>query len=428
MDLKLVTTPVNAKVFKDLLRESNYDPAEIEFLVDGFTNGFDIHYYGPINRQDTAQNLPFQAGVGDKTDVWTKIMEEVKCHRYAGPFKTIPFKNYIQSPIGLVPKAGGKTRLIFHLSYDFKNSGNLSVNHYTPHHLCTVQYPDLDHAISNSFKWKKESTSGIIFYSKTDLKSAFRILPLKFNCLRWLILKAQYPITGEMFYFIEKNLPFGHSISCSHFQRFSNALRHIMEYKMSMTLFCTNYLDNFIFISSTLENCNKLVRNFLDLCSKIGVPVAIEKTEWANSVMTFLGLLLDGKNFVIGIPEDKRIRALNWIRSMISRRKSVKELEKMTGFLNFLNRVVFPGRAFTRRMYSKFSNLTDSLKPYHHVRLDSEFKEDCHMWEIFLTDTSTYSVARSFVDLKLKEETAEQLFFYNDANANRKFRTRSHIQ
>ena len=45
-------------------------------------------------------------------------MKEVKEGRYAGPFESIPFDSYIQSPIGLVPKDGGKdTRLIFHLSY-----------------------------------------------------------------------------------------------------------------------------------------------------------------------------------------------------------------------------------------------------------------------------------------------------------------------
>ena len=37
-------------------------------------------------------------------------MKEVKLGRVAGPFLKVPFDNYIQSPIGLVPKAGGGTR------------------------------------------------------------------------------------------------------------------------------------------------------------------------------------------------------------------------------------------------------------------------------------------------------------------------------
>ena len=35
-------------------------------------------------------------------------MKEVEAKHYAGPFKTIPFENFIQSPIGLVPKDNGK--------------------------------------------------------------------------------------------------------------------------------------------------------------------------------------------------------------------------------------------------------------------------------------------------------------------------------
>ena len=75
-------------------------------------------------------------------------MKEVHLKRVAGPFKEIPFTNFIQSPIGLVPKAGSdQTRLIFHLSYEFKLDGEASksVNACTPRELCSVTYKDIDH-------------------------------------------------------------------------------------------------------------------------------------------------------------------------------------------------------------------------------------------------------------------------------------------
>ena len=50
----------------------------------------------------TAPNLKFR--VGNPTILWNKVMKEVGLGRYAGPFKQIPFNNYIQSPIGLVEK------------------------------------------------------------------------------------------------------------------------------------------------------------------------------------------------------------------------------------------------------------------------------------------------------------------------------------
>ena len=111
---------------------------EIDFLHDGFTNGFDIGYQGPKQRQSSSANIPLT--IRSKTELWNKIMKEVQLNRVAGSFEQIAFENYIQSPIGLVPKAGGKTRLIFHLSFDFDDAQNRSLNHYTPKELCSMRY------------------------------------------------------------------------------------------------------------------------------------------------------------------------------------------------------------------------------------------------------------------------------------------------
>ena len=110
MDLDSIITPVNADVLHELLQISEYDENEIDFLVNGFHNGFDIGYEGPQNCTDLSRNIPFQ--VGSHEEMWSKIMKEVKLGRFAGPYESIPFDNYVQSPIGLVPKKGGKTRLI----------------------------------------------------------------------------------------------------------------------------------------------------------------------------------------------------------------------------------------------------------------------------------------------------------------------------
>ena len=64
-------------------------------------------------------------------------MKEVQLKRYAGPYGDIPYEYYIQSPIGLVPKDGGKdVQLIFHLSHP--RSGTTSLNANTPKDVCVV--------------------------------------------------------------------------------------------------------------------------------------------------------------------------------------------------------------------------------------------------------------------------------------------------
>ena len=128
------------------LEESGYDEHEIEYLKQGFTQGFDIGYKGKTDRRNTAKNIPLR--VGNKTILWNKLIKEVKLKRIAGPYDQVPYEHFIQSPIGLVPKAGNteQTRLIFHLSYDF-NEEERSLNFYTPEEDCSVKYNDLESAV-----------------------------------------------------------------------------------------------------------------------------------------------------------------------------------------------------------------------------------------------------------------------------------------
>ena len=122
-------------------------------------------------------------------------MKEVKERRYAGPFKNPPCTNYVQSPLGLVPKAGGKTRLIFHLSYDFgPGESEKSINALTPAELCTVKYRDLDHAILNCIDLLRQANDqGIVVFTKTDCSNAFRLAPVLVAQRCLLIMVAVHP-------------------------------------------------------------------------------------------------------------------------------------------------------------------------------------------------------------------------------------------
>ena len=223
-DLESVISPVNVDEFEKLLIESMYDKSETEFLIDGFKNGFSLEYKGDRDVKICSPNLKFRE-VGSPMELWNKVMKEVKKNRYAGPFEEVPFEHYIQSPIGLVPKDNGKdTRLIFHLSYP--RGRGISVNANTPKELCKVKYPDFNKAIQLCLRQGKNCK-----IAKSDMQSAFRNLGMKKRDWKFLVMKATSPLDGKTYYFVDKCLPFGASISCSHFQRFSNAIKHIVQFK-----------------------------------------------------------------------------------------------------------------------------------------------------------------------------------------------------
>ena len=161
-NLTNIVTPVNADNLEKLLRDTQYDKEKTRYLVSGFKNGFEIGYESPTNRCDYSNNLPLR--IGTHADIWEKIMKEVKLERYAGPYEQVPFETFIQSPIGLVPKDNGtKTRLIFHLSYDFKRKGEKvanSINHHTLAEKSSVTYQDIDFAVANCINLHKQFKAG----------------------------------------------------------------------------------------------------------------------------------------------------------------------------------------------------------------------------------------------------------------------------
>ena len=406
-DLDNIVTPVKVKILKRILKEVGYNPKKTKYLIRGFSKGFSIGYKGKrVGMKQVAPNLPIR--VGSETHLWNKVMKEVKLKRYAGPFEEPPFDSYIQSPIGLVPKDNGKdTRLIFHLSFprNSKNSDVKSVNECIPESECSVHYPDFQEAIKLC-----QEAGKFCFASKSDMKSAFRNLPLLVKNFCLLLMKAKNPQDGKTYWFVEKCLPFGSGSSCKIFQEFSDAIAFVITKRTRKEN--VNYLDDFLFIAFLKECCNFQVNSFIDLCKEINFPVAMEKTVWADQIIVFLGLLIDNVNQVVCIPFDKIQRAKEMILAILKNKKrktTVLQIQRLTGFLNFLCKCVIPGRVFTIRLYSLVSS---KLQPHHHVKIPLDIVEDLKMWLEFLEGSQCYY--RPFMDFL--DWTADDILMYSDAS------------
>ena len=242
------------------------------------------------------------------------------------------------------------------------------------------------------------------------MDSAFRNLGIKVSQFNLLILAARSPFDNQLYYFVDKCLPFGASISCSHFQRGSNCIAHIVRVKC-MGCPNVNYLDDYLFAHLLRSLCDYQISTFLEVCDSINFPVSMDKTTWGTTLLPFLGLLIGTIRQLVSIPVDEVERAQTLIMEILSSRKTtVHKLQKLCGFLNFLCKCIVPGRAFTRRLYSMIS---PAFAAHHHINVNHEMKEDLRVWLEFLANPIVY--CRPFLDYSTTL-VADKLDWYTDAS------------
>lgn len=389
-------TPVNPNKLDTYL--NGYDVAARKYLIEGFTQGFCLQYHGDREYQ----NSPNLKSVLENPDiVKEKLSKEIKLGRIKGPFQSLPISNLKLSPLGLVPKKTSEDfRLIHHLSYP--RSDSTSVNNGISPDFSTVQYAGIQEAINQL----KLCGTGA-FMSKTDIKSAFRIIPVH---------ESDYNLLGfsfQNFYYYDTCLPMGCSSSCKIFETFSTALEWIAIQKLGCT-HVVHILDDFFFIEKTYDAAFSSLQAFMNMCDSIGVPLAQEKTFLPSQQMSFVGIQLDSLTSTASLPYDKVLKAKEVLEVFLSKKKcTLKELQSLIGLLNFACSVVLPGRPFLRRLI----NLTIGVKqPFHHIRLTAEVKADLTLWLKFLNNFNGRTI---FLDEKFLSSDTLQL--YTDASTTRGF-------
>ena len=218
---------------------------------------------------------------------------------------------------------------------------------------------------------------------KTDIKSAFRIIPIH---------RSDFPLLGmkwdNQFYY-DVCLPMGLSSSCAIFEAFSSSLEWISVHRFGASG-VLHILDDFLFIAKTEIKCRTDLSNFLHLCGYLGVPIAQEKTVGPSQVIQFVGITLDSVRQEARLLEDKLQKCRLLLQSFYKHHKvTLRELQFLLGLLNFTCSVIVPGRPFLRRMI----DLTVSVRRTHHcIRLSKGTKHDITVWLNFLSAFNGRSV------------------------------------
>lgn len=229
-------------------------------MLKGFVHNFSIRCFSSLF---SLRSLNLKSTTDNPSGINDKLRNELAAVRIVGPFDVPPFEPFRVSPLGIIPKKSpGEFRLILHLSYPH----GFSVNDGIPKELASVRYTTIDDAIGLI-----KSLGQGCFLAKADIKSTFRIIPVTSS--DFLLLGMEWQ--GK-FYF-HTCLPMESASSCNIFETFSTALEWIAKNKLHF-LAVIHILADYLFLGPSEAKCTIDLKNFLNLCHQIGIPIANEKT------------------------------------------------------------------------------------------------------------------------------------------------------
>ena len=124
--------------------------------------------------------------------------------------------------------------------------------------------------------------------------------------------------------------------------------------------------------------CAQSVQDMLQLCSTLGVSVAMDKLEGPSTVITYLGIELDSQQRKLHLPPAKLNDDLQELESWFGHRKTSKRrLLSLIEKLSFAAKVVPAGRPAGRLFLRHLINLSTTVSQFHHhITLNSQAQAD----------------------------------------------------
>ena len=243
-------------------------------------------------------------------------------------------------PLGAVPKKSSDTwRLILHLS----SPEGSSIKDGIPPDDFRLHYISVGTTIKHILALGHSCS-----LAKFDIKSAFRLIPVHPD--DWELLGMHWNNS------LDTVLPFDLHSAPFLFNQIANGLEWILKSHGIPVLL--HYLNDFFIIAQTHHLCGAYLELATTLCSRLGAPLADDKTEGLATLLTFLGIELNTTTMEARLPPQKLSRLVAMISDWLSRHSASKrELQSLLGHLYAASKVVVPGRTFVRRIVDQLKAL-----------------------------------------------------------------------
>lgn len=166
---------------------------------------------------------------------------------------------------------------------------------------------------------------------------------------------------------------FGLANAPSIFQRISRSIARMTQVRGFKII---SYLDDFLLMGYTEEECTNAQQILIELLTRLGFLVNWAKVVVPTKRVQFLGLLIDSELQQIVLPEDKLTQLENMANHFMSKKKITKrQLQVLAGHMDFAANAIYGARTFSRIFIDALAALK---RPSDHCRitkiLRSEFQ------------------------------------------------------
>ena len=393
-----------------VLADSHIDPApwsdllqgyfDRETLVSGLLFGWDFSTLPDPQPRDAPRNHPSAMDFPEAVDEY--VDTECSFSALAGPLpNNLPFKTF-RNPLGTVPKAGGKRRIIV----DCTQAGR-GINEWIPadQHRgkpAKVKLPTSEDICNAIARTRLRFPGQKIFLYKCDFSRYYRQFcacpsHAPFFCFEW---------RGSLY--IDRAWSFGNRGACLASQKYSEAVCWAFRTRVppspdtrnsGLACHCAApchcgdniaaaYIDDGIGVAPE-QNATWLFNAFVGLVTSLTLSLSSTPGHIMppSSCCVALGIKYDTINNVVSLPEDKLVALTLLLQEWSGRLSaSAKDLATLSGKLLWAAAVVPPGRTFLGRILAtkRFADSAGPALARRPIPLDEEIKKDLRWWAVML--------------------------------------------
>ncbi|KAJ8918504.1 hypothetical protein NQ315_015209 [Exocentrus adspersus] len=208
-----------------------------------------------------------------------------------------------------------------------------------------------------------------------DLKDAYYLLPIHESSRKFL----RFHFSGCLYQFT--CLPFG--LSSAPFT-FTKLLKPVVQKIRSQGIMCVNYLDDFLLLGKSQQDCSRHVQLTISLLESLGFVINRDKSVLIpNTSWKYLGFLFNSLSMTIELPQEKRQKIKEGAQYLVGRTHcSILKFSQFIGLLTSACPAVKYGflysKAFER---SKFLALKANDENYlATMHISKEIVSDLEWW------------------------------------------------